>query len=1098
MNRIAHILLVLGSALLMVVLLFLVVGTQTPAHSAGSTIKVPGDYATIQTAIDAAVPGDTILVTQDTYHENLSITEGITLSGGWDETFTTRTPGQSFIDGQGLGRVISVTCATSDTVVTVDGFRIMNGDATGLGAPAIPESAVASALPGISGTPSTTQVVDPRSPSERAAELRDRLGGLAERGLYPGGSSAYQAILTRLERLTTKAEEARVAADSSHAADMPAGDPDSGGGIYSWNASLHLLNTTVEFNVASRDNDGYGGGIYMGQAALSGTLITNNVVQYNTASSSANGGGGGLYLLQAPGAVIEDNQFLENVASNAGLVGVGGGFYIDDSQDVLVHNNQVERNTAHASWDCPAMGGGGIGGGAQFRLSDDVILTNNVFRNNLAALHCGSHGGGLYMYRAENPRVADNQVIDNWGVLFQVYTDDFGGGMGLDTIGNPIVSGNVVRGNTTSMSSQPSGIQVSYGGGIFGYALSDSQITSNTISANLASVEMTGFGGGMYLVATDGAVLTDNTFSDNTASLSGEGSGGGLDLRNTVSTQVRHNRFQNNRGSAEASGYGGALDVESYGPHSFDTSVDTNLFLDNQASANPAANSSGGACQVVTHGFAFTNNVVAGNTADEGGGLSLDLLGQTETDVVTNNTFFSNGDTGVLVGPGSTPNLTLTNNIVVSHTVGISVTEGVSATVRYTLWDANSTDIAGGGVISHTHPVTGAPAFADSAGHDYHLIGSSAAIDSGDIAGVPPAPPQDLDGVTRPQNLRVDLGAYEWRGSRLFFPLMNKNWRAQIGWVVGASMGDGYGVILRTTDGGSTWIRQGVPGEIPDMDTECVAAIDAQNAWVVGGELDDGIILRTRDGGHTWQQQEIPEDAQGNELSGIFALDGDTAWAVGAEGVILHTTDGGLIWTQQGQGDFPEVQLDSVYASDTDNAWAIGNINNGDTIGTVLRTTDGGTTWNQVPYTLARTPCQTGLIDIHGVDANTVWVVGPCQVSLTTDGGETWIDQWKPDMAAEHINGVFALERCYIWLARDAGGIFLSTDGGENFIKQDAGVDDEIMRISSIDRQTAWAVTVQFAPPFEGNVLHTADGGQTWITQTTPVKTMWMWVSFVR
>jgi photosystem II stability/assembly factor-like uncharacterized protein len=775
-------------------------------------------------------------------------------------------------------------------------------------------------------------------------------------------------------------------------------------------------------------------------------------------------------------------------------MGVGGGFYIDDSRAVLVHNNHVERNTAHASWDCPIMGGGGTGGGAQFRMSDDAIVTNNVFRNNLAALHCGSHGGGLYMYRAENPRVVDNQVIDNWGVLFQVYTDDFGGGMGIDTIGNPIVTGNVVHGNTTSMSSQPSGIQVSYGGGIFGYALSDSQITSNTISANLASVEMTGFGGGMFLVATEGAVLTDNTFNDNTASLSGEGSGGGLDLRNTVSTQIRHNRFQNNRGSAEGFGYGGALYVESWGPHSFDTSVDANLFLDNQASANPAAYSSGGACLVATHGFAFTNNVVAGNTADEGDGLSLDLLGQTETGVVTNNTFYSNGDTGVLVGPGSTPNLTLTNNIVVSHTIGISVTEGVSATVRYTLWHANGTDITGGGTISHTHPVTGAPAFMDPTADDYHLTGASAAIDSGDPAGVPPAPPQDLDGVTRPQNLRVDLGAYEWSGSSLFFPLIYKNWRAQIGWAVGEVV-EHYGAIIHTTDG-QTWKRQGKTGEIPEVGLEGVTAIDANNAWVVGGR-ENGVILRTRDGGETWEQQEIPAGSD-VELLAIYALDGDTAWAVGQGSVILHTTDGGLTWTRQGQGDVPEVMLGGVYASDADNAWAAGD-KEPDTIGTVLRTTDGGTTWNQIPYALTRTPCQTGLIDIHGVDADTVWVVGPCQVSFTTDGGETWIDQWKPAMSAEHFNGVFALERCYIWLARDAGGIYLSTDGGENFIQQETPVaGDYVMRISAIDRQTAWAVTVQFSSPFEGNVLHTADGGQTWITQTTPVKTMWSRISFVR
>jgi len=117
-------------------------------------------------------------------------------------------------------------------------------------------------------------------------------------------------------------------------------------------------------------------------------------------------------------------------------------------------------------------------------------------------------------------------------------------------------------------------------------------------------------------------------------------------------------------------------------------------------------------------------------------------------------------------------------------------------------------------------------------------------------------------------------------------------------------VGDGYGVILHTTNGGRTWTRQGGPDEIPDVKLSCVAAIDAQNAWVVGGEHGAGLILRTRNGGETWKQQEIPEDAQGNELNGIFALDRDTAWAVGFDSVILHTTNGGATWVRQGQGGY--------------------------------------------------------------------------------------------------------------------------------------------------------------------------------------------------
>ena len=54
------------------------------------------------------------------------------------------------------------------------------------------------------------------------------------------------------------------------------------------------------------------------------------------------------------------------------------------------------------------------------------------------------------------------------------------------------------------------------------------------------------------------------------------------------------------------------------------------------------------------------------------------------------------------------------------------------------------------------------------------------------------------------------------------------------GWIVGASVGDGYGVVLHTVNGGKTWLRQGGPGMIPDTDLSDIRAIDADNAWAVG------------------------------------------------------------------------------------------------------------------------------------------------------------------------------------------------------------------------------------------------------------------------
>ena len=322
--------------------------------------------------------------------------------------------------------------------------------------------------------------------------------------------------------------------------------------------------------------------------------------------------------------------------------------------------------------------------------------------------------------------------------------------------------------------------------------------------------------------------------------------------------------------------------------------VDGNLFLDNQASTEPSAqNTVGGACSVARwqDEYLFTNNVLAGNQASDGGGLNLlDIRGAT----LINNTLVGNGEIGVVVD-SDIPDLTLTNNIIVSHTVGISVTEGATATVSYMLWDGNDTDIGGGGTINHTHPVYGNPAFVDPPSHDYHLAVGSLAINAGDPAGVPPAPDHDRDGVTRPQGVAVDIGAYEWQGHYQYLPLVTDQRQPVVGWAAGHSV-DGYGVIIHTTDGGGTWERQGTAGEIPDANLAGVAAIDAQNAWVVGAQ---GTILRTHNGGLTWQQQEVPAEVSDAELCGIYAVDRNTAWIGGAAvtpgetGFILHTTDGG-------------------------------------------------------------------------------------------------------------------------------------------------------------------------------------------------------------
>jgi len=80
--------------------------------------KVPTDYPTIQAAIDAADPGDTIFVYNGTYYENLAINKALNLVGE-DKDIT-------IIDGskgQSGSRVVNINA----NGVAVSGFTIQNG-----------------------------------------------------------------------------------------------------------------------------------------------------------------------------------------------------------------------------------------------------------------------------------------------------------------------------------------------------------------------------------------------------------------------------------------------------------------------------------------------------------------------------------------------------------------------------------------------------------------------------------------------------------------------------------------------------------------------------------------------------------------------------------------------------------------------------------------------------------------------------------------------------------------------------------------------------------------------------------------------------------
>ncbi len=98
-----------------------------PVLAFPATIKVPGDYPTIQAGIDVAVDGDTVLVAPGTYKENIDFKgKAITVK-------SEQGPYVTIIDANQNGRVVTFNHGEGPGSV-LDGFTIQNGLRTDGGA----------------------------------------------------------------------------------------------------------------------------------------------------------------------------------------------------------------------------------------------------------------------------------------------------------------------------------------------------------------------------------------------------------------------------------------------------------------------------------------------------------------------------------------------------------------------------------------------------------------------------------------------------------------------------------------------------------------------------------------------------------------------------------------------------------------------------------------------------------------------------------------------------------------------------------------------------------------------------------------------------
>lgn len=252
-------------------------------------------------------------------------------------------------------------------------------------------------------------------------------------------------------------------------------------------------------------------------------------------------------------------------------------------------------------------------------------------------------------------------------------------------------------------------------------------------------------------------------------------------------------------------------------------------------------------------------------------------------------------------------------------------------------------------------------------------------------------------------------------------------------------VGGEQSTLRKSTNGGSTWASQVLPGVID------VANIffrpDNQKGWAAS----NGGIIYTIDGGTTWNQSSLTDFITAvhffNDLEGL---------AASSDGNFYSSSDGGLNWTATNTGN-DESFKDIQFGSDVNTAWLAGTSNGTD--GVIYKLTRTGGVWTP---TLQYTTNSGDIYDIAVINNSISWAVGPGNLILKTINGGTWTVQ-PVDFPSGSASGIAALDGNRA-IALGFGGEILYTNDGSTWLDDNSGSTGLDLDISIISSDVGYIV----------------------------------------